>query len=54
MTLQKVGYEGVWLFELAATDAPRRRLVRAQSARPRLAFHSGAPALVAGGEYRER
>ena len=36
MTLQKVGYEGVWLFELAATDAPRRVLERAQSARTRL------------------
>ncbi len=36
MTLQKVGYEGVWLFELAATDTPRRVLERAQSARKRL------------------
>lgn len=36
MTLQKVGYEGVWLFELAATDTPRRVLERAQSARRRL------------------
>jgi sugar phosphate isomerase/epimerase len=36
MTLQKVGYEGVWLFELAATEAPRRVLERAQSARRRL------------------
>jgi sugar phosphate isomerase/epimerase len=36
MTLQKVGYEGVWLFELAATEAPRRVLERAQAARRRL------------------
>jgi len=36
MTLQKVGYEGVWLFELAATDTPRRVLERAESARRRL------------------
>jgi sugar phosphate isomerase/epimerase len=36
MTLQKVGYEGVWLFELAATDTPRRVLERAQSARRRI------------------
>ena len=36
MTLQKVGYEGMWLFELAATDTPRRVLERAQSARRRL------------------
>ena len=36
MTLQKVGYEGVWLFELAATDTPRRVLERAESARHRL------------------
>lgn len=36
MTLQKVGYEGVWMFELAASDAPRRVLERAQSARRRL------------------
>jgi len=36
MTLQKVGYEGVWLFELAATDTPRRVLERAQSATRRL------------------
>jgi sugar phosphate isomerase/epimerase len=36
MTMQKVGYEGVWLFELAATDTPRRVLERAQSARRRL------------------
>ncbi len=36
MTLQKVGYEGVWLFELAATDTPRRVLERAQAATRRL------------------
>jgi sugar phosphate isomerase/epimerase len=36
MTLQKVGYEGVWLFELAATQTPRRVLERAESARRRL------------------
>jgi sugar phosphate isomerase/epimerase len=36
MTLQKVGYEGVWLFELAASGEPRRLLERAQSAQGRL------------------
>lgn len=36
MTLQKVGYEGVWMFELAGSDTPRRVLERAQSARRRL------------------
>jgi sugar phosphate isomerase/epimerase len=36
MTLQKVGYEGVWLFELAATDTPRRVLERAHAATRRL------------------
>lgn len=36
MTLRKVGYEGVWLFELAATDTPRRVLERAQAARRRI------------------
>ncbi len=36
MTLQKVGYEGVWMFELAGSDTPRRVLERAQAARRRL------------------
>jgi sugar phosphate isomerase/epimerase len=36
MTLQKVGYEGVWLFELAASAEPRRVLERAQAAQRRL------------------
>jgi hypothetical protein len=36
MTLQKVGYEGVWLFELAASGEPRRLLERAQAAQGRL------------------
>ncbi len=36
MTLQKVGYDGTWMFELGATDAPRRVLERAQKARKRL------------------
>jgi sugar phosphate isomerase/epimerase len=36
MTLLKVGYEGTWMFELAATDSPRRVLERAQRARRRL------------------
>lgn len=36
MTLQKVGYEGVWLFELAASGEPGRVLERAQAAQRRL------------------
>lgn len=36
MTLQKVGYDGVWMFELAGSAAPRRSLERAQAARRRL------------------
>ena len=36
MTLQKVGYDGTWMFELGATDQPRRVLERAQKARKRL------------------
>jgi sugar phosphate isomerase/epimerase len=36
MTLQKVGYEGVWMFELAPTATPRRVLEKAQAARKRL------------------
>jgi sugar phosphate isomerase/epimerase len=36
MTLQKVGYEGVWMFELAPSEAPRRVLEKAQAARRRL------------------
>lgn len=36
MTLRKVGYEGAWMFELAATDEPRRVLGRAQAAQRRL------------------
>jgi sugar phosphate isomerase/epimerase len=36
MTLQKVGYEGVWMFELAPSAAPRRVLEKAQAARRRL------------------
>jgi sugar phosphate isomerase/epimerase len=36
MTLQKVGYEGVWMFELAASETPRRVLERAHTARRRI------------------
>lgn len=36
MTLQKVGYEGVWLFELAGSGEPRRVLERARAAQRRL------------------
>jgi sugar phosphate isomerase/epimerase len=36
MTLQKVGYEGVWMFELAPSAAPRAVLEKAQAARRRL------------------
>ena len=37
MALQKIGYEGVLMFELAAAVEPRAALERAQSARERLA-----------------
>ena len=33
MAFRKVGYDGVWMFELAALDAPRRVLEQAQQAR---------------------
>jgi sugar phosphate isomerase/epimerase len=36
MTLQKVGYEGVWMFELAPSPTPRAVLEKAQAARRRL------------------
>lgn len=36
MTLQKVGYEGVWMFELAPSAMPRAVLEKAQAARRRL------------------
>lgn len=36
MTLQKVGYEGVWMFELAPSATPRAVLEKAQAARRRL------------------
>ena len=36
MTLQKVGYEGVWMFELAPSATPRTVLEKAQAARRRL------------------
>lgn len=36
MTLQKVGYEGVWMFELAPSAMPRPVLEKAQAARRRL------------------
>jgi sugar phosphate isomerase/epimerase len=36
MALQKIGYEGVLMFELAATAEPRAALERAQRARERL------------------
>jgi sugar phosphate isomerase/epimerase len=37
MALQKIGYEGVLMFELAAAAEPRAALERAQAARERLA-----------------
>ena len=36
MTLQKVGYDGAWMFELAASGDPRQVLEKAQKARERL------------------
>jgi sugar phosphate isomerase/epimerase len=36
MAFRKVGYDGVWMFELAARDAPRRILERAQAARRKM------------------
>jgi sugar phosphate isomerase/epimerase len=36
MTLQKVGYEGVWMFELAPSATPRTVLEKAAAARRRL------------------
>ena len=36
MAFRKVGYDGVWMFELAALDAPRRVLEQAQQARKKM------------------
>ena len=36
MAFRKVGYDGVWMFELAALDEPRRILERAQQARRKM------------------
>ena len=36
MSFQKVGYDGVWMFELAALDEPRRVLERARQARTKM------------------
>ena len=36
MAFRKVGYDGAWMFELAALDAPRRVLERAQQARRKM------------------
>ena len=36
MAFQKVGYDGVWMFELAGLDTPRRVLERAQRARRKI------------------
>jgi sugar phosphate isomerase/epimerase len=36
MAFQKVGYDGVWMFELAGLDAPRRVLERAARARQKM------------------
>jgi len=36
MAFRKVGYDGVWMFELAALDSPRRVLERAQQARKKM------------------
>jgi sugar phosphate isomerase/epimerase len=36
MSFQKVGYDGVWMFELAALDEPRRVLERARQVRTKM------------------
>jgi sugar phosphate isomerase/epimerase len=36
MAFRKVGYDGVWMFELAALDAPRRVLEQAQQVRRKM------------------
>ncbi len=36
MAFRKVGYDGVWMFELAALDSPRRVLEQAQHVRRRM------------------
>jgi sugar phosphate isomerase/epimerase len=36
MAFRKVGYDGVWMFELAALDSPRRVLEQAQQVRRRM------------------
>jgi sugar phosphate isomerase/epimerase len=36
MAFRKVGYDGVWMFELAALDSPRRILERAARARQKM------------------
>ncbi len=36
MAFQKVGYDGVWMFELAALESPRRVLERAARARQKM------------------
>jgi sugar phosphate isomerase/epimerase len=36
MAFRKVGYDGVWMFELAALDEPRRVLERAERARRKM------------------
>ena len=36
MAFRKVGYDGVWMFELSALDSPRRILERAQQTRKRM------------------
>jgi sugar phosphate isomerase/epimerase len=36
MAFRKVGYDGVWMFELAPADVPRRVLEQAQRARRKM------------------
>jgi len=47
MSLQKVGYEGAWMFEVANTSTPTQVLSRTEAARRRfddlLGFHFSAP-----------
>jgi sugar phosphate isomerase/epimerase len=47
VSLQKIGYEGVWMFEVANTTTPKEVLAKAEKARERfeelLGFHFAAP-----------
>jgi sugar phosphate isomerase/epimerase len=47
MSLQKIGYEGAWMFEVANTSTPKQVLTKTEAARRRfdelLGFHFGSP-----------